>query len=72
MIAYDQCHVSGMSTLTHTGKCAESTNEEWAGSSGPFLVDFLHCLTDDVPDSVGGILLHLCHGVSAGVQGEAH
>ena len=57
-------------TLTHTGKGAESTGQ---GQTGIFLsgpVFSAHLLADDPADGVRRVLLHLCRGVSIGVQRE--
>ena len=56
--------------MTHTRKCAESGKEKRAGYPARFW-PALHCLSDDSPDGIGSVLLHLRRGVRVGVQGEA-
>ena len=58
-------------TLTHTGKGAESTGQEFSCLALCFLPYLPHLLADDPTDGVRGVLFHLGHGVGVGVQGEA-
>ena len=52
---------------------AEMTGEERIASSVPLPTIFLclHRLTDNIPDSIGGVTLHFRRGVGVGAEGEA-
>ena len=69
--ALNFCRFFKTHTLTHTGKCAESTGQGQTGFflSGPVFLP--HLLADDAADGIGSVLLHLGRGVGVGVQGEA-
>ena len=52
---------------------AEMTGEERIASSVPLPTIFLclHRLTDNIPDSIGGVTLHFRRGVGVGAEREA-
>ena len=60
---------SGNSILHPTSLYAPHKKRETAALAAASLI--LHRLTDDVPDSIGGVTFHLRRGVGVGTEREA-
>ena len=60
---------SGNSILHPTSLYAPHKKRETAALAAASLI--LHCLTDDIPDGIGGVSFHLRRGVGVGAESEA-